>query len=74
MRKMLWDFDQLQLYLNHVRGLEPDLTQDANAVIVKYYQLQRTAAERNAARTTVRMLESIIRLSQGIQRDFIISN
>ena len=60
-----WKFELLRLYINHVKQFQPVLTPDANQVIQKYYQLQRQADDRNAARTTVRMLESVIRLSQG---------
>ena len=60
-----WKFEQLRLYINYVKKFEPMLTPEANLVIQRYYQLQRQADDRNAARTTVRMLESVIRLSQG---------
>jgi DNA helicase MCM9 len=61
-----WKFNQLRLYMNYIKNIVPMLTPDANLVIQKYYQLQRQSDDRNAARTTVRMLESVIRLSQGI--------
>lgn len=60
-----WSFEQLRLYINYVKKFMPLLTPEANIVIQKYYQLQRQSGDRNAARTTVRMLESVIRLSQG---------
>ncbi len=53
------------MYINYVKSTEPSLTKDANRVIQAYYTFQRGSDERNAARTTVRMLESVIRLSQA---------
>lgn len=67
-----WKFDQLRLYLNYVKKFIPILTPDANQVIQRYYQLQRQSDDRNAARTTVRMLESVIRLSQGKKKVFYV--
>ena len=32
--KDIWDFDKLRHYLNHVRTLEPELTEKANVVIL----------------------------------------
>jgi DNA helicase MCM9 len=63
-----WEFEQLRLCINYIKKFTPMLTPEANQVIQRYYQHQRQAADRNAARTTVRMLESVIRLSQGIFR------
>lgn len=41
--------------------MTPETTEDANIVLSKYYWMQRQSAYRNAARTTVRFLESLLR-------------
>ncbi|XP_063233994.1 DNA helicase MCM9-like isoform X2 [Bacillus rossius redtenbacheri] len=57
----LWSLDQLQMYFGLVRSVAPAFSADANATLRAYYQVQRRADNRNAARTTVRLLESLIR-------------
>ncbi|XP_057977833.1 probable DNA helicase MCM9 isoform X2 [Malania oleifera] len=64
-----WPLPMLRRYIHFVKGhFKPVLTKDAEKVISSYYQLQRRSAVENAARTTVRMLESLIRLAQAHAR------
>ncbi|KAA8536431.1 hypothetical protein F0562_028909 [Nyssa sinensis] len=64
-----WPLSMLRRYIHFVKGyFKPVLTKEAEKVISSYYQLQRRSATQNAARTTVRMLESLIRLAQAHAR------
>ncbi|GAV65332.1 MCM domain-containing protein [Cephalotus follicularis] len=65
----IWPLPMLRKYIHFVKGyFRPVLTKEAEKVISSYYQLQRRSATDNAARTTVRMLESLIRLAQAHAR------
>nr|GLL23828.1 probable DNA helicase MCM9 [Ipomoea trifida] len=65
----IWPLPMLRRYIHFVkRNFQPVLTKEAEKVISSYYQLQRRSATQNAARTTVRMLESLIRLAQAHAR------
>ena len=66
MTKGIWDFEQLKSYVNFIRTrLNPKMTKIAEIVLSKYYQLQRRSDSMRCARTTVRLLESLVRLSQS---------
>lgn len=61
-----WDFDLLKAYIAHCKKQgQPKMSNAARVLISKYYQAQRGGLQRDAARTTVRLLESLIRLSQA---------
>ncbi|KAL3382543.1 hypothetical protein AABB24_002193 [Solanum stoloniferum] len=65
----IWPLSMLRRYIQFVkRYFRPVLTKEAEKIISSYYQLQRRSATQNAARTTVRMLESLIRLAQAHAR------
>ena len=56
----------MQQYLLWVKAtFHPELSIEAEEVLTGYYKLQRTAIDRSSARTTVRMLESLVRVAQA---------
>jgi DNA helicase MCM9 len=63
-----WPVQILQAYVAFVKELKPELSKSSMAVLESYYLLQRKNDARSAARTTVRLLESLIRLSQAHAR------
>lgn len=63
-----WSLERLQAYLAHVKTFQPMLNVAAQTVLKRYYALQRRADTRSAARTTVRLLDSLVRLTQAHAR------
>ena len=60
-----WTIETLQKYISWVKAeWQPVLTPEAEDLLQRYYQLQRRLADRMMARTTIRMLQSLLRLAQ----------
>ncbi|KAI8929498.1 MCM2/3/5 family-domain-containing protein [Entophlyctis helioformis] len=65
----IWDLERMQAYICHVKDrVQPRLTAEPNLVLQRYYQLQRATDQKMSARTTIRLLESLIRLAQAHAR------
>ncbi|KAK3796892.1 hypothetical protein RRG08_055726 [Elysia crispata] len=67
-KKNVWSMDRMQAYLTLIKSLTPKLGPQSSRIIQAYYRAQRGADDRNAARTTMRLLQSMIRLSQAHAR------
>lgn len=64
-----WSIEKLRSYFSWLKEkFHPKLSDQAVIVLQKYYQLQRASDIRTTARTTIRLLESLTRLSQAHAR------
>lgn len=64
----LWSMEKMKTYFCLIKTFQPKISEEANKILVKYYQVQRQSGFRNAARTTIRMLESLVRLAEAHAR------
>ncbi|KGL77901.1 DNA helicase MCM9, partial [Tinamus guttatus] len=64
----LWSMEKMKTYFCLIKSLQPRLSEESHAVLVRYYQRQRQSGARSAARTTIRLLESLIRLAEAHAR------
>ena len=65
----LWNIEQLKSYIAFIKAtISPTLSEDAQLVLISYYKQQRNLDSRNQARTTIRLLESMVRLTEAHAR------
>lgn len=61
-----WTMDKLQAYFSYIRAtFTPMLTDEAQEVLTRYYSKQRVTDNIDKSRTTIRMLEALIRLAEA---------
>lgn len=65
---LLWTIDKLQTHFMAIRDINPILTPEASEILGCYYKSCRAHPARDPARTTVRLLDSIMRLAQAHAR------
>ncbi|KAL4707293.1 hypothetical protein ACJJTC_019831 [Scirpophaga incertulas] len=63
--KNIWSIEKLQMYISLVGPRSTKMTKSANTILQSYYMMQRKSQHRDPSRTTVRMLDSLVRLSQA---------
>lgn len=70
-----WPVDVLRAYFAWAKAgagrgasADPPMSRAAEEVLLAYYQSQRRCEDRSAARTTIRLLESLVRLAQAHAR------
>ncbi|KAF4796569.1 DNA helicase MCM9 [Turdus rufiventris] len=64
----LWSMERMKTYFCLIKSIQSKLSDESNLILVRYYQMQRQSDCRNAARTTIRLLESLIRLAEAHAR------
>ncbi|NXI43120.1 MCM9 helicase, partial [Galbula dea] len=64
----LWSMERMKTYFCLIKSIQPKLSEESNLILMRYYQMQRQSGCRSAARTTVRLLESLVRLAEAHAR------
>lgn len=65
----VWSTERLRQYLYYIKAnLKPRLSFAAQRLLTKYYTMERGSSSRNTARTTVRLLEALVRMAQAHAR------
>ncbi|XP_026468484.1 probable DNA helicase MCM9 [Ctenocephalides felis] len=63
-----WTVKMFKSYFEFIQNINPVMTEEAELILSAYYQYKRMSQYRDASRTTVRLLDSLIRLSQAHAR------
>lgn len=64
----LWTIQNLQAHFVAIRNINPEMSEEANAMLGAYYKRCRSDPQRDQARTTVRLLDSLTRLAKAHAR------
>lgn len=60
--------DKLQAYIFYCKQFEPKVTENASLILQEFYKMQRRNDTMESGRTTLRLLESLIRISKAHAR------